>query len=253
MAATDHARGRLILALLALAAVVAVLLAGRIPQDPGYHGFADARTLLGIPNFFNCCSNLPFLLAGIYGLWRAPRLSQPRTRAGYWVLCLGVLLVAAGSSYYHYAPSNAALVWDRLPMTVAFMALFSLLLDERVFPASPPRTLWPLLAAGVASVAYWYWTEAQGAGDLRAYALVQFLPMLLIPAILALFQPRYLRGTHLVAALGLYVLAKLFEHFDAAVYAALGEVSGHTVKHLLSGVAVFFLIHAVPVRRIGPG
>jgi Ceramidase len=251
VAGTDHAYGKRILALMALAAVVAVALAGRIPQDPGYHQFADARSMLGIPNFLNCCSNLPFLLAGIYGLWRAPRLSQPRTRAGYWVLCLGVLLVAAGSSYYHYAPSNAALVWDRLPMTVAFMALFSLLLDERVFPASAPRTLWPLLAAGVGSVAYWYWTESRGAGDLRPYALVQFLPMLLIPAILALFQPRYLRGAMLVAALVLYALAKVFEHFDAQLYAQLGHISGHSLKHVASGLAVFFIIHAVPARRIG--
>lgn len=239
------------LALLALAAVLAVLLAGRIPQDPGYHRFADARSVLGIPNFLNCCSNLPFLLAGVYGLWRAPRLAQPRTRTSYWVLCLGVLLVAAGSSYYHYAPSNAALVWDRLPMTVAFMALFSLLLDERVLPTAPPRTLWPLLAAGVGSVAYWYWTEAQGAGDLRPYALVQFLPMLLIPAILGLFRHRYLNGALLVAALGLYLLAKVFEHFDAQVFAVLGQVSGHSLKHVVSGLAVFFIIHAVPVRRIG--
>ncbi len=251
MAAADHRHRHLVLALLTVAAVVAVLLAGRIPQDPGYHQFADARTVLGIPNFLNCCSNLPFLLAGVYGLWRAPRLVQPRTRTGYWVLCLGVLLVAAGSSFYHYAPSNAALVWDRLPMTVAFMALFSLLLDERVLPDAKPRCLWPLLAAGVASVGYWYWTEAQGAGDLRPYALVQFLPMLLIPAILGLFRHRYLNGALLVAALGLYLLAKVFEHFDAQVYAALGQVSGHSLKHVVSGLAVFFIIHAVPVRRIG--
>ncbi len=248
---SDHRHRHLVLALLTAAAVVGVLLAGRIPQDPGYHRFIDARTLLGIPNFLNCCSNALFLLAGAYGLWRAPRLAESRTRTGYLVLCLGVLGVAAGSSFYHYAPSNAALVWDRLPMTVAFMALFSLLLDERVLPKTDPRTLWPLVAIGVGSVVYWYWTETQGVGDLRPYALVQFLPMLLIPAILALFARRYLHGGLLVCALALYLLAKVFEHFDAQVYAALGQVSGHSLKHVLSGLAVFFIIHAVPVRRRG--
>jgi hypothetical protein len=249
---SDHRHRHLVLALLTAAAVLGVLLAGRIPQDPDYHRFVDARTLLGVPNFLNCCSNVLFLLASAYGLWRAPRLAKARTRTGYWVLCLGVLGVAAGSSYYHYSPSNAALVWDRLPMTVAFMALFSLLLDERVLPESaPPRTLWPLLAAGIGSVVYWYWTEVQGAGDLRPYVLVQFLPMLLIPAILGLYARRYLDGRLLVGALALYLLAKVFEHFDTQVYAALGYISGHSLKHVLAGLAVFLIIHAVPVRRTG--
>ncbi len=41
----------------------------------------------------------------------------------------------------------------------------------------------PTLAIGIASVFYWQRTEAQGVGDLRLYALVQFLLMLIIPII----------------------------------------------------------------------
>ena len=35
-----------------------------IPQDQSYHAFADDRTMVGIPNFLNVISNLPFLVVG---------------------------------------------------------------------------------------------------------------------------------------------------------------------------------------------
>ena len=35
-----------------------------LPQDPTYHAFADRRTFFGIPNFWNVCSNLAFVLVG---------------------------------------------------------------------------------------------------------------------------------------------------------------------------------------------
>ncbi len=38
------------------------------PQAAGYHEFADTRIFLGIPNFLNVISNIPFLLVGILGL-----------------------------------------------------------------------------------------------------------------------------------------------------------------------------------------
>src|SRR5262249_21708612 len=39
-----------------------------IPQAMSYHAFADDRTLLGVPNFWNVVSNLPFLIVGFLGL-----------------------------------------------------------------------------------------------------------------------------------------------------------------------------------------
>lgn len=41
------------------------------------------------------------------------------------VLFAGVLLTSAGSTWYHLAPTNDSLVWDRLPMTLGFMGLFA--------------------------------------------------------------------------------------------------------------------------------
>jgi len=51
-----------ILAAVSIAAIVAVILHGPIPQPPGYHAFADQRALLGIANFGNVMSNLAFPL-----------------------------------------------------------------------------------------------------------------------------------------------------------------------------------------------
>lgn len=164
-------------------------------------------------------------------------------------LCAGVLLVSAGSFYYHYAPSTLSLLCDRLPMAVAFMALFSLILDERVMPGHAPHTLFPLLILGIGSAVYWYWTESNGAGDLRPYGLVQFLPMVLIPVILLLFSRSYLNTRYLLSALGLYLLAKVFEHFDGWLYVHSGVFSGHTLKHAVSGVAAFLFLLAVPVNQ----
>lgn len=225
----------------------ALLFRGRIPQDPAYHLFADTRPLAGIANFGDVLSNLPFLLVGLYGMSRRRRLAQPECLSAYTALCLGVLLVSAGSAYYHLDPTTATLLWDRLPMTVAFMALFSMLLEERVVKGA--RTLWPLLAAGIGSAVYWYWTETRGAGDLRPYALVQFLPIVLIPVILALYPRRYLRGSWLTGALLFYLGAKLCESGDRQIFAALGALSGHTIKHLLAGAATFCIIKAVPSKE----
>ena len=230
-------------------AAIGLLCAGPIPQDPGYHRFADTRTVFGVPNFWNVASNVPFLLAGMFGLWRLPRLAHPESRAGYLLLCVGVLLVGVGSGYYHRAPSNATLLWDRLPMTVAFMALFALLLGERVLTRgrTPALALLPLL--GVAAAVYWSWTEARGVGDLRPYVLVQFLPVLLMPVILLLFPARYLGNRALGAAFGLYVVAKILESLDFPIEHLTGCVSGHTLKHLVAAGAVTCLLLAVPTRR----
>jgi len=51
-----------------VAMVAAMFALPRIPQDPGYHNFADTRPWLGIPNFLDVASNLPFLVVGLLGL-----------------------------------------------------------------------------------------------------------------------------------------------------------------------------------------
>ena len=69
-------RPHLLLAL-TLAMVLAVAAQPAIHQPLAYHRFADTRTLLGIPNFWNVLSNLPFLLVGLAGLaWTLKHIAQ---------------------------------------------------------------------------------------------------------------------------------------------------------------------------------
>jgi Na+/melibiose symporter-like transporter len=163
-------------------------------------------------------------------------------------MCVSVILVGVGSAYYHQSPSNQTLLWDRLPMTVAFMALMSLLLEERVLSVRRPWLLWGLIAIGVASALYWSWTESLGRGDLRPYALVQFLPVILMPLILLLFRHRYLAGNLLLSAFLLYFAAKALEHFDQQILTAAQVMSGHALKHAVAALAVWCILLAVPVH-----
>lgn len=216
-----------------------------IPQDPGYHVFADRVTRFGVANFWNVASNLPFVLVGILGLRNLPDLKLHLPVPACVLFCMGVILVGVGSAYYHYAPTSDTLVWDRLPMTAAFMALFSIVISDRIAVPLGRWLLWPLVFAGVISVLYWDWTELQGRGDLRAYGLVQFLPMLLIPLMLVTMKGRGLHASWLWLTLLAYALAKLAEHFDTAIYVATGGVSGHSLKHLLGALAVYFALRAL--------
>ena len=246
----------LLLGGVALVAVLAAFSLERIPQDPGYHEFIDDRTLLGIPNFWNVATNLPFLGIGLLGLGRLPKLQWVALRIPYIVFCAGIALVGVGSAYYHWAPSAPALVWDRLPMTVAFMALLSAVIQDRMSERLGRALLWPLVAAGIASIGWWHWSELAGRGDLRPYAVVQFLPMLLIPLMLLLFRGGGLRDVSLWLAMFAYLLAKLAEQFDTAIYGTAALLSGHSLKHLLAGLAVWHVARAFLGERtveIRPG
>jgi len=240
-----------LLGAVAAGAVAAMFWIAPIPQDPAYHDFADRRFLCGTANFWNVVSNLSFVLIGAFGLARLRSLPAGAPRLPYLVFCAGIVFVGLGSAYYHYAPSTPALVWDRLPMTVAFMALFAMVLGDRVSERLGAQLLWPLIAGGVASIGYWYWTELQGRGDLRVYGLVQFLPMVLIPLMLLTGKGR-LSSPWLWGTLGTYALSKVAEYYDRGIYAAGSLLSGHSIKHLLASLAVLWVVVAVLRFRPSP-
>jgi hypothetical protein len=238
------AHRRWLLAILSFVALVAMFFVPRIPQDPAYHQFVDSRTLLGVPNFWDVFSNIGYLVVGLYGLARVSRLRAAMLKPAYVTFCVAVTLVAFGSSWYHYAPTNESLVWDRLPMGAGFMALFALVLGERVSWQLSRRVLWPLVIIGVATVLYWAWTEQRGVGDLRPYALVQFLPILLMPLLLLFFPGNGQSATWLWWTFAGYVVAKIAEQLDGPIYDAIG-LSGHSIKHFVSSVAVLFAVFAM--------
>jgi hypothetical protein len=231
-----------------------------IPQDPSYHAFADDRTILGVPNFLNVTSNIAFLVVGALGLSSLLRHDAVRQggpvqeRAELWpllVLFAGVLLTAFGSAYYHLAPDNDRLLWDRLPMTVAFMGFFASMIGERIGVRAGAWLLWPLVWLGGASVLSWYLGERSGAGDLRLYGFVVFFPLVSILLLLGLFPARYTRGGDVLVALGWYTLAKVVELgvMDHAIFHAGRVVSGHTLKHLSAALATFWLFLRTRYRR----
>jgi hypothetical protein len=248
------------LALIILTAAVGLLafLFPRTPQPLSYHDFADQRPWLGVPNFGDVASNVAFAIFGVWGLFylvrltpneRRERFIDPREHWLWIVTFFGMILTAFDSAYYHLAPDNNRLVWDRLPMTIVFMSLVAAMIAERI---SVPLAmwLWPiLLAVGIASVWQWHWTELQGAGDLRFYGAVQAYAVLVM-LVLLFFPTPYTGSSAYVVVVGFYILAKLLETFDRQVFAAGHIVSGHTLKHIAAALASYWLLRMLEERRI---
>lgn len=234
------------LALIVVVGPLALLLSMQpVTDPPSYHDFADRREFLGIPNFLDVASNIPFLVVGIAGL-AAGRRKQFGDGSRAWVVCFaGVALVSVGSALYHLNPSADALVWDRLPMALAFSALFVAIVTDYISPRAGMLLL-PAVVVGLASVIY-----GHGFADLRLYGWIQALPMLAVCAALLLYRPRYSHRAYLLAALVGYVLAKLAELNDTQVFSFTGAiVSGHTLKHLLGALAVWALLRMLTVRTL---
>jgi len=176
-------------------------------------------------------------------LRRSQAFFEPWERLAYVTLLAGVGLVTFGSAYFHLFPSNATLVWDRLPMTIGFMSLFASIIGERISLRAGRLLLLPLLAAGIASVVFWDLT-----GDVRPYGLVQYFPVLAIPLMLLLYPPRYSGAWGIVAMIGLYVIAKSLETFDRPISTVIAT-GGHPWKHVAAAAAVLCYVISVERRR----
>jgi hypothetical protein len=238
-----------LLGALALGSLIGAFFVKPVYQDAAYHQLADSRRSLGIPNALNVLSNLPFIGAGLYGLCKVLRKRDDEFLAGWlrvpWVvLTAALLLTGFGSAYYHWAPSDGTLFWDRLPMAVGFSAVLGILVAERIdLPLG--RRIWaPLVLAAIGSLIFW-----RAGGDLRFYGLLQGWAIVFMPMLLLLFPGRYSGGAAWALVLLFYGLAKVFELGDAAIYSVGRILSGHTLKHLSAGAAAFFISRHVAVRR----
>lgn len=206
-----------------------------VPQDPGYHVFADERSCLGLRNFGNVASNLLFLAVGGFGMAWCLGNAGMAARRSWFVFFLGVALVFFGSGYYHYRPGDAALVWDRLPMTIAFMGLFAALVAEHLPDRDETAMLASALAIGIGSVVLWRFVD-----DLRLYLAVQATPLLVIPYLIAVYPGRFTHRRYLLYGVGFYALALIAQKLDFGIYSATGNViSGHSAKHLVAAGAPF--------------
>jgi hypothetical protein len=241
-----------------LLCIAAALLLPAVPQPSAYHHFADHRAAFGIANFLDVASNVGFLFVGVAGLLVVVR---PRTRFEFnrerwpWaVFFSGMLLTAAGSSYYHLAPDNERLFWDRLPMTIAFMSLIAAQIVDRISIRAGLALLLPMLLVGAASVIHWRATERAGAGNVVPYAILQGYSVVML-LLIALLQPsRYTRGSALYWVFGWYVIAKLLELFDEQFLSLGNVVSGHTLKHLAAALAGLVVCRMLMLRTVvAPG
>jgi len=244
-----------ILCAVSIAAFVVTALLPPIPQPQSYHHFADQRTILCIAHGLDVLSNLAFLASGLLGLLfiaKSKSTLDSGTRWAFSTLFVGLVLTSIGSAYYHLAPDNQRLVFDRLPMIIAMAGCGGAVLTDR-FGGRAAWIVAPLMASGLWTVYQWNASESAGRGDLRWYALYEGLIILTGVLLLWLF-PSCSRATPaLVVAVAGNVAAKLFELLDKQIYALGGIVSGHTLKHLCAGLAflpVVFLIRRMTMNKL---
>lgn len=244
---------------IAAAALAWVVFSPPLLQSQDYHHFADTRALLAVENAADTLSNLAFLLVGGLGmalLWReraaggSGRFIEPQEMWPYWVFFAGVALTSVGSAYYHLAPDDTRLVWDRLPMTIAFMSLLAAIVSERISVRAGNFLLVPLVLLGIASVAYWRWSALSGVENLRPYMAVQFGSIAVILAIALLYRSRYTHGAAIFAVAAAYGVAKVVESLDREIYALGNWVSGHTLKHLAAAAGVWLVLRSLELRKL---
>ncbi len=236
-----------------LRAVVALFAIGLVlhwlyplQQSEAYHSFADTRPWLGLPNAADVLSNVPIFLAGVAILaWMRHQPDRGgRLGPGLLVTGAGLALTGIGSAYFHYAPSDATLVWDRLPLAVVFAGVLLTAWTCAQAVAPPTRFQVALgVLASLGSVVFWVYL-----GSLWPYGILQFGGL---AALLYLALGRRLEGGGgWWCVIVFYTLAKAFEHFDHEIWALTGQVvSGHTLKHLMSAAAGFVFVWIASAAR----
>ncbi len=228
--------------------IVVFVFINPIQQDESYHHFADSISIIHIHNFWNVISNIGFVFTGLYGFTILKKY-QITTAINY-VLFAGIMLTGIGSAYYHFAPNNTTLVWDRLPMTIVFTTFFAQLYSWYI-SSKTAMIIWiSSLVLGIVSVFYWHYTESIHQGDLRLYAIVQYLPMLLLLVILAFHYKQFpflLQPISMVILF--YIIAKLFEHFDKTIFENTQCIGGHPFKHIAASIASLYIVKMVEKHK----
>jgi hypothetical protein len=229
--------------------MIGVALMHPVINGPSFHRYADARAFFGIPNAGDVLSNLPFVIIGIAGLLAARRVVGV-SRGLVALFFAGILGIGLGSGAYHAYPIDATLAFDWLPIVLALAWLSALLLADRVDPFAGKVAAVVLPLAAFASVAWWWGGGGTSAGgDMRWYAFLQLLFVVLVPVILFLYPKGRLERGPLLLGVACFVAARLVHSADETVLEMTG-VSGHTLKHLVAAMAAYFVL--VAVRRAAP-
>jgi hypothetical protein len=237
-----------------IVACLMLLTHGPVTQLPHYHEFADQTMWLGISHAGDVLSNLPFAIIAVWGMIRLwPLRFHPALyagRYGYTLFLVSLLLTAIGSSYYHLAPDDARLVWDRLPIALLCAGLLAAGRSDNLPRENGKVCAFLFAVLAIISVDWWRITGEHGVGDLRPYLLLQLLPLLLIPMWQAIYRAPQQDRIAFGAAGVCYVIAKLAEINDHAINATLGFISGHSLKHLLAALAAGIIVRNL-IQRTG--
>lgn len=244
MLATTQSKNRLLLGV-TIIGISTLFFIKPISDNPNYHQFADQRTIYIIKHFWNVLSNLPFILFGLLGMFLIRKnhhtINLPINNFAFY---LGIFLTGIGSMYYHHQPCSETLVWDRLPMTISFMAFFSIIIGNCICISTGKKVLFPLILLGLISIIYWQMTKSMGTEDLRFYALIQFLPIVLIPITLILFKNNNPVTKTYWYILIFYVIAKICEANDEFIFTHFKIISGHSLKHLAAATVPVVLLRS---------
>ncbi len=220
---------------ISIIAVVTCFFIKPIHQDQEYHNFADSATLFSIPNFWNVISNLPFVIIGVIGLIKVMSIKEYPLKSNFVVFFVGIFFTGFGSGYYHFNPNDTTLIWDRLPMTISFMSFLSIIIGEFIDSNKGKKFLPSFLFIGMLSIVYWIFSE-----DLRFYALIQFLPILLILIILFLSKKELAYKKYFWLIIVSYTIAKFLESYDDFIYSVTYKmISGHSLKHIAAAVGPY--------------
>lgn len=227
-------------------AIGAWVLLPQIAQPQDYHDFADQRAFLSVANAADVLSNLAFVAVAVLGLRRLARNTlalAPVVKFSMHIFFAGLFLTGFGSAYYHWDPNDLTLVWDRLPMTIAFAGMLGALLGERISRRAGTAMIVFMLVLGPGSVFYWNTT-----GDLSVYVAVQFGAMAAVIVTL-LFTEKGRDPFPWWTLTAWYVVAKIFETADTMVWVATGQVfAGHALKHLAAAIGSLAIANALRTR-----
>ena len=221
-----------------------------MPQPRDYHLFADTRTCLDIPNFFNVASNFGFAMVGMGVLaWlfmRRATLAKTFIERGELWICVALyastFLVTFGSAYYHLAPDNERLFWDRLPMALVACAFVGSVFADRFGARAGTWALAALLPVSLGALIYWQSTFAPGPDNVWPYFVTLYGSLGFALIAMALFSSRYTHAHAAWVTLAIYAVAMAFDdQLDEELYALGNLLSGHSLKHMLAAVALFWL------------
>ncbi|KAH1124270.1 hypothetical protein AAZX31_06G048400 [Glycine max] len=205
----------------------------RIPRSPKHHQFVDMRNLLGVPNTLNVMTNFPFLVVGVLGLVLALEggVFNISSQGEVWTWALfyaGIAGVAFGSAYYHLKPDDHRVLWDTLPMMVAFSSLLSSLVVERLGQRIGLCCMFALNLAAFLCVVY-----ERIYNDIRFCMMFQLTLPLAIPVIAVLYRSKYTHSRYWFISTGIYLLAKFEGATDRKLYHVNNYIiSGHSLEHL---------------------